>query len=752
MQVIEAILRFLDSSMETPQPYGWFHLAFFALSFVAAFVLCMLWKKGVIKDVNRVVLVTAIIVAVLEVYKQINFSFEYENGIVFDYQWYAFSWQFCSTPLYIGLLAGISRGKLNNHLCSYLATYAFFAGFAVMCYPTTVFIRTIGICIQTMICHGSMITIAIFLYYTGHVKINFKTLLSAMPVFMLCMGVALGLNELAYIAGITETDTFNMFFISRHFDSTLPIYGSIHNALSVTPEGYIFSLVLYFVGFTVCAGAMLGLAAGVKALAEYDFDAYYAERDREKAEKEAKLAEKRRRVREEREREAKEKAEERRKAAEARRKEREKKKKLREERKRERLEKKREKEAAEKKRERLEREAAQKERAERREERKEEKRERQLREKEEKKKKKAEKALKKKKEKEERARQKRERKAEEKRLREKRREAERAAKKKREEEKKQLRKEERKKKREEERKRKRAAKAERKAERKEKKKREKRERKEKKKAEKARRREEKRLEEKRRLEEKKRKIEEEKKRRKLEERNRKKAERAAKREESARARKARKELEAARRAEEKAKAEAASLIADAAIPTALVGDLIANGASVENIENAESTEEVKGVEVAENVEIEVEEIEVEKTIPAYSEGLEFEKIDGTLCVVGIGICLDGVITIPEEHGGLPVREIGERAFELCDDVREIVIPESVDRIGMWAFAHCRSLERVSLRETVREIGSGAFDGCPTLKRIDFEGTCEQWYALKKDRSLNKDNGKFSILCIDGKII
>lgn len=745
MQVIESILRFLDSKMETPQPYGWFHLAFLALSFLAALVLCLLWKKGVIKDVHRVVLIVAIVVGILEIYKQINYTFGYEGGISAHYQWYAFPWQFCSTPLYIGLLAGLSRGKVHDHLCSYLATYAFFAGTAVMLYPNTVFIPTVGICIQTMICHGSMITVAIFLYYTGHVKIKFSTLLKAMPVFMICMAVAIGLNELAVVVGITENHTFNMFFISRHFDSTLPVYSLVHNTISGTATGYIISLVLYFFGFTACAGIMLGLAKGVKTLFEYDFDAYYAERDRERAEKRARLEEKRRIEREKREAEARKRAEERRREAERRKEEKKRKKELREKKKRERLEKKREHEEAEKKRRRLEREATAEEKRERKERAKAERREKRLKKKEEAKKKKAERALKKKQEKEERARLKREKREEEKRLREKRREAERLEKKKREEEKKQLRKEERKKKREEEKKRKSAAKKERRAEKKAKKKQEKAEKKAKKKAERERRREEKRLEEKRRLEEKKRRIAEEKKL----EKQRRREEKKAKREESAMARKARKELEAAKRAEQE-KAKAASLIDDAAIPTAVIGDIIANGGVVEEVSAPETVEATETVEVAETVEV-IETIEISKK---YSEELRFERCeDGeALVLADIGACVDACIVIPNEIDGLPVREIAERALELCDGITEIKVSEGVETIGMWAFAHCRNLETVSLPDTVTEIGSGAFYACPRLTRINFEGTCEQWYATKKDRSLDRNNGKLSILCIDGKII
>ena len=161
--------------METPPSFGWFHLMWVAITFLALIPLLRFPKQQSQDHVRRVVLTTAIIVIVLEVYKQINYSFSYEGGIVFDYQWYAFPFHFCSTPMYVGLLAGfIKKGKLHTSLCAYLATYAVFAGTAVMIYPNDAFVRTIGINIQTMICHGSMITIGIYLYATGHVKLEHK--------------------------------------------------------------------------------------------------------------------------------------------------------------------------------------------------------------------------------------------------------------------------------------------------------------------------------------------------------------------------------------------------------------------------------------------------------------------------------------------------------------------------------------------------------------------------------------------------
>lgn len=264
MEFWRKVLEIMDADMTTPTMYGWFHILFFALSIAAAILLCFLYKKGYITNVRRVVLVVAITVIVLEIYKQINYSFSYSDGIAFDYQWYIFPWQFCSTPMYIGLLAGLTKGKFHDYMCCFLSTFAVFAGAAVMFYPGDVFIGTIGINIQTMICHGSMITVGIFLFYTNHVKAEWKTLFKAIPVFAGCVTVAVILNEVGHAAGLTEDHFFNMFYISRHEDGHLPVYSSVQE---VVP--YPWCLILYLIGFTAAAGIMLLLAMGIKKLSAF---------------------------------------------------------------------------------------------------------------------------------------------------------------------------------------------------------------------------------------------------------------------------------------------------------------------------------------------------------------------------------------------------------------------------------------------------------------------------------------------------
>lgn len=263
MSFFEKMIAIFQLKMQRPEAWGWFHLLFWGISIGAAVLLCVFHKKDKPERVRWVVLITAITVILLEIYKQITFS--YANGSTFDYQWYAFPFQFCSTPMYVGLLAGlIKKGKVHDALCAYLATYAMFAGLITMCIPGDIYIETIGINIQTSICHGSMITIAIYLFYTGHVKLQQKTILKAMSVFACTMGIAMILNEIAFRSGLEET--FNMFYISPHQPPHLLVYKDVQ-ALVPFP----FCTIIYFLGFTLAAYIILLVAMGIGKLCSLIF-------------------------------------------------------------------------------------------------------------------------------------------------------------------------------------------------------------------------------------------------------------------------------------------------------------------------------------------------------------------------------------------------------------------------------------------------------------------------------------------------
>ncbi len=102
-----------------------------------------------------------------------------------------------------------------------------------------------------------------------------------------------------------------------------------------------------------------------------------------------------------------------------------------------------------------------------------------------------------------------------------------------------------------------------------------------------------------------------------------------------------------------------------------------------------------------------------------SEGLEFKlnADEKSYSVSGIGTCTDTAVVIPAEHDGLPVTEIGWKAFYDCETLRSVTIPDSVTRIGDWAFSNCSSLTNITIPSSVTSIGDFAFHVCETLRSV-----------------------------------
>ena len=265
MNFFEQILVGLDAKMEEPQAFGWFHLMCWGLVIIITTLLCLYAVKHrndqekLVRFTRIVVLTYSILGIILEIYKQLNFSFNSTSG-EWSYQWYAFPFQFCSTPMYVGLIAGCCKGGgFQKFLYSYLATFALFAGLSVMFYPGDVFTRTIGINIQTMVCHGGMVVMGIYLWFSKQVKFEFKTILKALSVFCVLVAIALIMNIIYNSTG--NTATFNMFFISPYLPCTLPILNMVYEMVP-----YPIFLIIYIIGFTLAAFIMLLVAMGINRL------------------------------------------------------------------------------------------------------------------------------------------------------------------------------------------------------------------------------------------------------------------------------------------------------------------------------------------------------------------------------------------------------------------------------------------------------------------------------------------------------
>ena len=77
----------------------------------------------------------------------------------------------------------------------------------------------------------------------------------------------------------------------------------------------------------------------------------------------------------------------------------------------------------------------------------------------------------------------------------------------------------------------------------------------------------------------------------------------------------------------------------------------------------------------------------------------------------------GNITIPSSLGGYPVTTIGDYAFDRCDYLYSVTIPDSVTTIGYGAFFACNSLQSITIGSGVTTIGDSAFCDCSSVTSV-----------------------------------
>lgn len=75
------------------------------------------------------------------------------------------------------------------------------------------------------------------------------------------------------------------------------------------------------------------------------------------------------------------------------------------------------------------------------------------------------------------------------------------------------------------------------------------------------------------------------------------------------------------------------------------------------------------------------------------------------------------VWIPDDIGGIPVREIGYDCFFNHREITEIVFSENLRTIGDQAFALCKGIKELYLPDGISEIGYYAFRDCTGLKKI-----------------------------------
>lgn len=98
-----------------------------------------------------------------------------------------------------------------------------------------------------------------------------------------------------------------------------------------------------------------------------------------------------------------------------------------------------------------------------------------------------------------------------------------------------------------------------------------------------------------------------------------------------------------------------------------------------------------------------------------------ENSDGkTLTIHGIKDGKSKILDIPSEIKGKTVTEIEENAFYSSNNnIEEIIIPSTVEKIGNYAFENIKTLKKITLSEGVKKIGQTCFGENTSLTEINL---------------------------------
>lgn len=255
----------LQFTIEKPTLYGTWHIVSILLT-VALTVCAVLFLRNISDKKMRIIMFVAwFIMVFFEVGKQLLFSMRVEGDVaIWQYNWYSFPFQFCSTPFYtLPFIFLLKDCKLRRAIMSYIATFSLFAGIIVMILPTSVFNTYAFINTQTMVHHGMQVVLGAWMAAYNRDRLNLRFAASGLITFAGFSSVAMILNVVMpkYLATKGYTDAFNMFFISPYYNNDLPVLSAIYPQVP-----YIVYLMIYFLGFGLAASIIFAAEKGIVAL------------------------------------------------------------------------------------------------------------------------------------------------------------------------------------------------------------------------------------------------------------------------------------------------------------------------------------------------------------------------------------------------------------------------------------------------------------------------------------------------------
>jgi len=166
----------------------------------------------------------------------------------------------CSIFMYVTIACVFFRNKpkVVDTMYLYLATYGLISGVIAYVYPNAILSTPYAfISIQTMIHHGLLIFIGMYLFATGHAKLEYKIFLKTIIFFVAICIVGMIVNLIVHLSTNIE---INMMYINPWADGGLPI---IQDFLS---KNFLLGVIIYLPAYTLAASIVFFIALFIKKI------------------------------------------------------------------------------------------------------------------------------------------------------------------------------------------------------------------------------------------------------------------------------------------------------------------------------------------------------------------------------------------------------------------------------------------------------------------------------------------------------
>ncbi|MBQ6183398.1 MAG: YwaF family protein [Clostridia bacterium] len=249
----------MDILFETVPPmYGAVHLAILAGVLAIAVLAAVFFPRMKERTLLTLLLVLGACMLAAEAWKQWFVSEYVYQGV--KTAWF-FPWQLCSMAMYCSFLVRFLKGRAQDTVLVFLASFSLVAAVAALLFPGDMMRPQIALFGHSFLYHTLMVVESI----AAAVILSRRKRAKFLPAAVLFLGMAL-VAELVNVGshlyfGKPDIEA-NMFNITPYYPSNQPVFSTIAEKLGILPEIFVYLAVIILVSWGVYG--LLYLFAGIK--------------------------------------------------------------------------------------------------------------------------------------------------------------------------------------------------------------------------------------------------------------------------------------------------------------------------------------------------------------------------------------------------------------------------------------------------------------------------------------------------------